>query len=107
MKVKEIDRTGKEIFCRRCGKPQAILKFDGQVLLVGNVEFYNSVRYSCAGCGFPTTFFASPLKDDTKSLGKDSRRVLIDLGKTKKILNGLGLSQKYNELKEKRRKKVN
>jgi DNA-directed RNA polymerase subunit RPC12/RpoP len=84
-RVNEIDRTGKEIYCSRCGKPQGILKFDGQVLLIGNVEFYNSVRYSCAGCGKPTTFFASPLEDDTKSLGETSRQVLIDLGKTKKL----------------------
>jgi ribosomal protein L37E len=85
MKIKEIDRTGKEIYCRKCGRTHGTLKFDGQVLLVGNVEFYNSVRYSCAGCGFPVTFFAPPIKDERKSLGKDSRRVLIDLGKTKKL----------------------
>ncbi len=85
IKVKEIDRTGKEIYCHRCGKPQGILKFDGQVLLVGNVEFYNSVRFSCAGCHFPQTFFAPPIKDERKSLGKNSRDVLIDLGKTKKL----------------------
>ncbi len=82
-RVNEIDRTGKEIYCSRCGKPQGILKFDGQVLLVGNIEFYNSVRYSCAGCFCPVTFFPEPLTDDTKSLGETSRSVLIKLGKQK------------------------
>jgi ribosomal protein L37E len=85
MKYKEIDRTGKEIYCRKCGRKHGILKFDGQVLLVGEVEFYNSVRYSCAQCHFPQTFFASPIKDDRKSLGEVTRTVLINLGKTKKI----------------------
>jgi hypothetical protein len=85
MKVKEIDRTGKEIYCHRCGKPQGHLTFDGQVLLVGNIEFYNSVRYSCAGCHCPVTFYPTPLKDETKSLGKNSRDVLLELGKTKKL----------------------
>jgi ribosomal protein L37E len=85
MKYKEIDRTGKEIYCRKCGLHAAILKFDGQVLLVGNVEFYNSVRYACAQCHFPQTFFAPPIEDERKSLGETSRKVLINLGKTKKI----------------------
>jgi ribosomal protein L37E len=84
VRISEVDNTGKEIYCRKCGKPHAILKFDGQVLQIGNVQFFNSVRYSCI-CGFPQTFFASPLKDNTKSLGKNSRQVLIDLGKTKKL----------------------
>ncbi len=84
-RVNEIDRTGKEIYCHRCGKPQGHLTFDGQVLLVGNIEFYNSVRYSCAGCHCPVTFYPTPLEDDEKSLGKDSRDVLITLGKTKKL----------------------
>jgi ribosomal protein L37E len=83
MKVKEIDRTGKEIYCRRCGKPHAILKYDGQVLQVGNVEFYNSVRYSCAGCHFPVTFFASPLDDERKGFDDETRKVLNKLGKKK------------------------
>ncbi len=85
MKVTEIDRTGKEIYCRKCGRKHAILKYEGQVLLVGDVEFYNSVRYSCAGCGFPQTFFAPPIEDERKSLGETSRKVLINLGKSKKI----------------------
>jgi ribosomal protein L37E len=83
IKVKEIDRTGKEIYCHRCGKPSGIIKFNGQVLLVGNIEFYNSVRYSCAGCYYPQTFYPLPLEDDRKSLGKSSRNVLIKLGKQK------------------------
>ncbi len=85
MKYKEIDRTGKEIYCRKCGRTHGILKFDGQVLLVGDIEFYNSVRYSCAGCHFPQTFFAPPIEDERKSLGEVTRTVLINLGKTKKI----------------------
>jgi hypothetical protein len=84
MKVKEIDRTGKEIYCRRCKISHGTLKYDGQVFQVGNIEFYNSVRYSCV-CGFPVTFFASPLKNETKSLGELSRSVLINLGKDKKV----------------------
>jgi ribosomal protein L37E len=82
-KVTEVDNTGQQTYCRKCGKPHAILKYDGQVLQIGNVQFFNSVRYSCI-CGFPQTFFAPPLKDETKSLGKDSRQVLIDLGKIRK-----------------------
>jgi ribosomal protein L37E len=85
IKVKEIDRTGKEIYCRRCGRAHAILKFDGQVLLVGNIEIYNSVRYACAACHYPVTFIAPPIKDERKSLGKNSRDVLINLGKTKNL----------------------
>jgi ribosomal protein L37E len=83
-RVTEVDNTGQPIYCRKCGKQHAILKFDGQVLQIGNVQFFNSVRYSCI-CGFPQTFFALPLKDETKSLGKNSRQVLINLGKTKKL----------------------
>jgi ribosomal protein S14 len=75
--------TEKPIYCRKCGKPHGVLKYGGQVFQVGNIEFYNSAKYSCI-CGVPVTFFASPLKDDTKSLGKNSRQVLINLGKTKK-----------------------
>jgi hypothetical protein len=82
-KVTEVDTTGQQIYCRKCGKPHAILKYDGQVLQIGNVQFFNSVRYSCI-CGFPQTFFALPLKDDTKSLGEISRSVLIKLGKKSK-----------------------
>jgi ribosomal protein L37E len=74
--------TEKPIYCRKCGKPHGVVKYDGQVFQVGNIELYNSVRYSCAGCGCPVTFFASPIK--TTSLGSDSRKVLIKLGKKKK-----------------------
>ncbi len=85
MKIDKIDTTGKEIYCRKCGKPHGILKFDGQVLQVSNLEFYNSVRYACAGCGYVKTWIASPIKNDRKSLGKESRNILIELGKTNKI----------------------
>jgi hypothetical protein len=88
MKYKEIDRTGKEIYCRKCGRPHAILKYEGQILLVGNIEFYNSVRYSCAGCFFPQTFFAPPIEDERKSLGEVTRTVLINLGKKSKKITG-------------------
>jgi hypothetical protein len=84
IKVTEVDNTGQQIYCRKCAKPHAILKYDGQVLQIGNVQFFNNVRYSCI-CGFPQTFFASPIKDEKKSLGKSSRTILIDLGKDKKI----------------------
>ncbi len=83
-RVTQADNTGQQIYCRKCGKPHGILKYDGQVLQIGNVQFFNNVRYSCI-CGKPQTFFASPLEDDTKSLGETSRQVLIDLGKTKKL----------------------
>jgi ribosomal protein S14 len=73
--------TEKPIYCRKCGKPHGVLKYDGQVFQVGNIEFYNSAKYSCI-CGFPVTFFASPIK--TTSLGSESRKVLIKLGKNQK-----------------------
>jgi hypothetical protein len=81
-KVTEVDNTGQQVYCRKCGKPHAILKYDGQVLQMGNVQIFNSVRYSCI-CGFPVTFYPLPLKDETKSLGKSSRKVLNKLGKQK------------------------
>ncbi len=84
IKVIEADTTGQPIYCRKCGKPQGILKFDGQVLQMGNVQIFNSIRYSCI-CGTPVTFYPTPLEDDTKSLGELSRTVLINLGKTKKL----------------------
>jgi hypothetical protein len=83
-KVTEVDNTGQQTYCRKCGKPHAILKYDGQVMQIGNVQIFNSIRYSCI-CGFPQTFFPSPIKNDTKSLGESSRAVLINLGKTKKL----------------------
>lgn len=85
----KIDESEKQINCNRCELFQGTLKFDGQIFQVGNLEFYNSVRFSCANCHYPKTFFPSELKDETKSLGKDTRKVLIDLGKdrkTKKII---------------------
>jgi hypothetical protein len=84
IKVTEVDNTGQQIYCRKCGKKSGILKYDGQVLQMGNVQIFNSIRYSCI-CGFPVTFYPTPLEDDEKSLGKDSRDVLITLGKTKKL----------------------
>jgi hypothetical protein len=83
-RITEVDNTGQQIYCRKCGKPHAILKFDGQVMQMGNVQIFNSIRYSCI-CGFPQTFFPPSIKDETKSLGKLSRTVLISLGKTKKL----------------------
>jgi hypothetical protein len=88
MKV-ETDNTGQPIYCRKCGKPQGVLKYDGQVLQMGNVQIFNSVRYSCV-CGYPTTFFASPIKDGVK--GFDSE--------TKAILNGLGFKRKRAVLRQ-------
>jgi ribosomal protein L37E len=82
-KVTEVDTTGKEIYCRKCGKPHFLLKYDGQVMQIGNVQIFNSIRYSCI-CGFPQTFYPLPLEDDTKSLGESSRKVLIKLGKKSK-----------------------
>jgi hypothetical protein len=81
-RITEVDITGQQIYCRKCGKPHAILKFDGQVMQMGNVQIFNSIRYSCI-CGFPQTFYPSPIDDDTKSLGETSRKVLIKLGKQK------------------------
>jgi hypothetical protein len=82
-RVTEVDNTGIQTYCRKCGKPHSILKYDGQVMQIGNVQIFNSIRYSCI-CGFPQTFFPPSIKGETKSLGKDSRQVLINLGKTKK-----------------------
>ncbi len=82
-RITEVDNTGKQIYCRKCGKPHAILKYDGQVMQIGNVQIFNSIRYSCI-CGKPQTFFPLPIKDDTKSLGESSRKVLIKLGKESK-----------------------
>ncbi len=82
-KVTEVDNTGQQVYCRKCGKPHFLLKYEGQVMQIGNVQIFNSIRYSCI-CGKPQTFYPLPLEDDTKSLGKDSRQVLINLGKTKK-----------------------
>jgi ribosomal protein L37E len=90
MKVIEVDNTGIQKYCGKCGKPHYLLKFDGQVMQIGNVQIYNSVRYSCAGCGFPATFFASPIKDDRK--GFDD--------KTKAILNSLGFKRKRAILRQ-------
>jgi hypothetical protein len=84
IKVTEVDNTGIQKYCGKCGKPHYLLKYDGQVMQMGNVQIFNSIRYSCI-CGFPATWFSSPIKDDTKSLGKSSRTILIDLGKDKKI----------------------
>ncbi len=81
-RISEVDTTGQQIYCRKCGKPSGILKYDGQVLQLGNVQVFNSIRYSCI-CGFPVTFYPEPLTDDTKSLGETSRSVLIKLGKQK------------------------
>jgi hypothetical protein len=94
IKVTEVDTTGKQTYCRKCGKPHAILKYEGQAMQIGNVQIYNSVRYSCI-CGFPATWFASPIKDATKGFDDEAGA----------ILNGLGASRKYQELNEKRRKK--
>jgi hypothetical protein len=81
-RITEVDNTGQQIYCRKCGKPSGILKYGGQVFQLGNVQVFNSIRYSCI-CGFPVTFYPPPIDDDndTKSLGKDSRQVLIKLGK--------------------------
>jgi hypothetical protein len=83
-KVTEADNTGKQVYCSKCGKPHAILKYDGQVLQMGNVQIFNSIRYSCI-CGFPVTFYPSPLEDTKGFDGEATRTVLINLGKTKKI----------------------
>ncbi len=89
IKVIEADNTGQPVYCRKCGKPHAILKYDGQVLQMGNVQIFNSIRYSCI-CGFPVTFFPVPLKDETKGFDDE----------TKVILNGLGLKRKRAVLRQ-------
>jgi hypothetical protein len=85
-----------EIHCKKCQKTLGKLAFDGAVLVIANAEFYANCRFSCSGCGCPKTFFP---KVPTDISGFD--------GETKKILNGLGLNRKYEDLKEKRRKKGN
>jgi hypothetical protein len=82
-----------QIKCRKCGRDLGKLAFDGAVLVIGNAEFYANCRFSCK-CGRPKTFYPNVPTDVT---GFD--------GETKKILNGLGASQKYEAMKEKRRKK--
>ncbi len=74
------DNTGQQTYCRRCGKEHAILKYDGQVLQIGNVQIFNSIRYSCV-CGFSATWFASPIQDDRKGFDDATRKVLNKLGK--------------------------
>jgi hypothetical protein len=83
IKVTEVDNTGIQKYCGKCGKPHYLLKYDGQVMQMGNVQIFNSIRYSCI-CGFAATFYPLPLEDDTKSLGESSRKVLIKLGKKSK-----------------------
>jgi hypothetical protein len=85
----ETDNTGQPIYCRKCGKPHGELKYDGQVFQMGNVQIYNSVRYSCV-CGFPATFFPSPIKDATKRFNDEARA----------ILNGLGFKRKRAILRQ-------
>ncbi len=94
IKLTEVDNTGIQKYCGKCGKPHYLLKYDGQVMQMGNVQIFNSIRYSCI-CGFAATFYPLPLEDDTSGFE----------GETKKILNRLGSSRKYNELNEKRRNK--
>jgi len=89
MKIIEVDNTGIQKYCRKCGKEHYLLLYDGQVMQIGNVQIYNSVRYSCV-CGFPATFFASPIQEPTK--GFDT--------KTKAILNGLGFKKKRAVLRQ-------
>jgi hypothetical protein len=86
--------TEQKITCRKCNRDLGKLAFDGAVLVIGNAEFYANCRFSCATCGCPKTFYPNIPTDIT---GFD--------GETKKILNGLGASQKYEAMKEKRRKK--
>jgi hypothetical protein len=88
MKV-ETDNTEQQTYCRKCGKPHAVLKYDRQVFQIGNVQIYNSVRYSCV-CGYPTTFFPAPIKDATKGFDDDARA----------ILNGLGFKRKRAILRQ-------
>jgi hypothetical protein len=85
-----------ELQCKKCQKTLGKLVFGGAVLVIGNAEFYANCRFSCAFCGCAKTFFPN-----------DSTDITGFSGETKKILNGLGLSRKYNELNEKRRKKGN
>lgn len=77
------DYTTKEVYCRKCGKKHGVLKYDGQVFVVGNIEFYNSARYSCS-CGVPTTFFAAPVGEDRKGFEGETRKILNSLGDKRK-----------------------
>jgi hypothetical protein len=85
-----------QLNCKKCQKTLGKLAFDGAVLVIGNAEFYANCRFSCATCGLPKTFFPN-----------DSNDITAFDGETKKILNGLGLNRKYQELNKKRRKKEN
>jgi hypothetical protein len=84
------------ITCRKCGATLARLAYDGAVMVIGNAEFYANCRFSCKHCGCAKTFYPD-IPTDTSGFS----------GETKKILNGLGASQKYEKLKEQRRKKGN
>lgn len=89
----ETDNTEQPIFCGKCRKPHGTLKFDGQVFEVGNVQFFNSVRYSCV-CGRAKSFIPSPIADSTKGFTDEAGT----------ILNGLGLNKKYKGLRMPRKK---
>jgi hypothetical protein len=89
VKIIEADNTGQQVYCGKCGKPHFLLKYDGQAMQMGNVQIYNSVRYSCI-CGYPATFFPLPIKDGTKGFDDE----------TKAILNGLGYKRKRAILRQ-------
>jgi hypothetical protein len=90
----ETENTDKQIHCAKCGRAQYLLKYDGQIMQLGNVQIYNSVRYSCV-CGFVKTWFASPIREDRKGFDGDTRE----------ILNGLGLENKFMGLRQPKKKK--
>jgi endogenous inhibitor of DNA gyrase (YacG/DUF329 family) len=80
--------TGKDLICPKCRKAVA-RNIDDVYLIIGNIRFWEKVRFTCGFCHKPIRW--KPKDVDLHSFE----------GETKKILNQLGLENKYREERNK------